>query len=240
MLRLGSTSRRKRLKAIHAAMLLATLGAVAVAGAYLTLKQGFGDPERVSEAPMPAQAAPQPGPPTEPVSARTATPQNADDDRLDPAVAQSARPLLAPPSSPPLRPATAGLIVDGKLVPGKAFQLLDTEFDALLADLSRESERDAASAELEQLYMDQIVEILAGSDVSVRRLECGLRVCAAELFRARGANRADPFADAQRFEDRLPRQARVELSFLDDERNALRRFIFSVDPAVTSLDTPRR
>lgn len=144
------------------------------------------------------------------------------------------------PTKSPLPPPSAGLIFDGKIVPGKAMQLLDGDFGDLLAELAQQARLDAEAAEMRQLYIDQITALLAGTEVTLRRIECGSSVCAAELFRADGADPTDPFAEPGRVDDQLPRDARVELSFLDADGNALRRFIFSVDPAVNSLYVPGR
>ena len=131
---------------------------------------------------------------------------------------------------------SSGLIVEDKLVPGRAMQLLDTGFDDLLAELREQAGTDAGALELRRLYIDQINELLLGTEVSLRRLECGARVCAAEVYEPDGTDPADP----DRFHDRLPRQARVELALLDDDHNALRRFVFSIDPDVTSLHAAGR
>jgi hypothetical protein len=140
----------------------------------------------------------------------------------------------------PVPPPTTGLIANGKLVPGKAMHLLDRGFGDLLAELAQQARLDAEAAEIRELYSDQINALLAGSEVTLRRIECGSSVCAAELFRAQGADPADPFADPAHVDGQLPRDARVELSFLDPEGNALRRFMFSIDPEVTALHVPGR
>lgn len=133
-----------------------------------------------------------------------------------------------------------GLVVGGQIVPGRALTLLDAEFDAFLIELAAEAELDPSARELQQLYREQIAEILADSAVTIRQLQCGRRICAVELHRARDADPADPFASPGAFADLLPRGARIEIAFEDRDGNPLRRFLFSIDPALTSIQSGRK
>lgn len=151
---------------------------------------------------------------------------------------RATRVATAPPPRPGERSTLEGLIEGGQLHPGKALNLLHSDFDGLIADLHNEGAGDASSADLARLYRTQIATITDGTEASLRRLACGRQLCAAEIVLPIPTAGPDPFS-SETLEQRLPRDALVQTSYADQDL-LVRRFVFSIDPLVTSLVNSRR
>lgn len=151
---------------------------------------------------------------------------------------RATRVATASPPRPGGRSTLEGLIEGGQLHPGKAFNLLHSDFDGLIADMRNEGAGDAASSDLARLYRTQIATSADGTEASLRRLECGRQLCAAEIVLPIPNAAPDPFA-AETLAERLPRDALVQTSYADQDL-LVRRFVFSIDPHVTSLVNTRR
>jgi hypothetical protein len=130
---------------------------------------------------------------------------------------------------------TSALVEDGNVNGRYAFELLSSDFAGLADALAIEGQSDAEAQELRALYSEQIAALISDTDVRLSRLECGERMCAAEVVRPLASNRPDPFGNED-VAEWLPREGTVELAFVEGE-NAIRRFVFSADPNVTTLDS---